>query len=116
MAFGINIKSSSGGGKATAMNNIIAKITKKIEANIDQIGKDIQADLKDKETPYRTGQTANAWKHKDRKYGFEIDNKKPWIGTLNDGRWNNVPRYTDGRSGPSKKRNWVQATVKRNTK
>ena len=113
MAFGINIRASSGGSRATAMTNIISKITKKLEADVDRIGKDIQKDLKDNETPYVTGKTARAWKYKDQTKGFNVSNNKPWIGTLNEGRWTSKSKSS---TGPSQKRNWVQASVKKNTK
>jgi len=123
MAFGINIRASSGGSRATAMTNIISKITKKLEADVDRIGKDIQKDLRDNETPYRkpakrgkakgTKHTATYWEYKDKAKGFNVSNNRPWIGTLNEGRW--VSSSKSGK-GPSKKRNWVQASVKKNTK
>ena len=53
MSFGISIKSSSGGSSGVStMKSVIAKITKKIEADVDRIGKDITRDLKQNETPY----------------------------------------------------------------
>jgi len=95
------------------MQQVVSKITKKIEADVDRIGKDIRDDLRVNETPYKTGKTANNWDFINRPKGFDVRNNKPWIGTLNEGRW--VSKGKSGK-GPSKKRNWVQASVKRNTK
>jgi hypothetical protein len=114
MSFGISIKSSSGGSSGVStMKSVIAKITKKIEADVDRIGKDITRDLRQNETPYISGKTAGAWTLRDRAKGFEISNNKPWIGSLNEGNWTSKGKT---KKGPSKRKNWVQASVKRNTK
>lgn len=111
MAFGINIKGSGGSSGASTITTVIGKITKKIEADIDAMGKQIRSDLSDS-TPYRTGQTARAWKYRDKARGFQVANNKNWIGSLNEGRHSSKSKN----NGPDPSKGWVQQTVRNNIK
>ena len=114
MATGISIRSSSGSPiRASAMSRVVSKITKQLEAHVDKIGQKIKNDLTNNRTPARSGQTARAWKFKDRQTGFEIQNNKSWIGSLNEG--NHVSKSLSKKKIKPRKQ-WVQASVKRNTK
>jgi hypothetical protein len=123
MAFGLSIRSTTGGAQGAAgLNRVMDKISKDIEKKIDQLGKDIQVELRDKQTPYRTKNrgtnkgkkhTANYWDYKNKRNGFKIDNDRPWIGTLNEGNW--VSSSKKG-GGPSPRSDWVQSTIKKKTR
>lgn len=118
MAAGIKITKTRGLGAGTfspaqAFARVGKQIAKRIEENVDEFGKMVEQKLVD-HTPSRRGkvpnggQTADAWKFTDKQYGFNVRNNKPWVGSLNSGRW-----VSPGdKGGPKPKRNWVQGYIK----
>lgn len=112
MAFGIKITKTSGLGGSFSPAQILAKVgprlAKRIEKDVDDYGKKMRGGLAD-QTPYRTGQTARAWRFEDRPKGFKVKNDKPWVGGLNEGRW--VSRSQTG--GPRPRKGWVESTIKK---
>jgi len=112
MAAGIKITKTRGLGAGTfspaqAFARVGKQIAKRIEQNVDEFGEKIEQKLKD-HTPNRTGKTADAWKFTDKQYGFNVRNNKPWVGSLNSGRWVSPGE----KGGPKPKRNWVQGYIK----